>query len=392
MNFKRFLKSKFSVRAVSIVLAATALVTAALPVLAADDYLDAWDSSSNLRIAGSTTLYPIVAASLGVTTVGQVQAVGPFQASAGGSGCIAQLYSGGSGHGAYAVTQGDANLGMCSSNKKSSYPDIRNDVVARDGVCVIIHDDGSLSAIDALTTTVIGDIYEGIYTKWSDINAAWPATDIFPIARIIGSGTRDTIVSKCAMNEAAEEAYLGPLYATAGYTRKDSNAEVVADVNATAVGSIGYIGVGYLGSISGDVRAIPVKANDAAPAVVPTDQNVTRGTYAISRYLYLVANGVTPNLGAYGAAFRDYLYSDAGQNTVKDQGFVMVNPRQDVDASSTVDINDIVSIGLSWNKSTGQQGYVITKDVNRDGSIDINDVVSVGLWWNITYTTPANEW
>ncbi|MBN1368442.1 MAG: hypothetical protein JW967_11010 [Dehalococcoidales bacterium] len=63
-----------------------------------------------------------------------------------------------------------------------------------------------------------------------------------------------------------------------------------------------------------------------------------------------------------------------------DYTFTTISPPWDVNLDRSVDVNDIVAIGLHWQE-TGTSGW-IPEDVNTDGVVDVNDVVLIGLHWN----------
>jgi phosphate transport system substrate-binding protein len=57
---------------------------------------------------------------------------------------------------------------------------------------------------------------------------------------------------------------------------------------------------------------------------MPSDSTVLNGTYRLSRPLYMYTNGDPSGLAK---EFIDYLLSDAGQQIVKDVGFVALNAK-----------------------------------------------------------------
>jgi phosphate transport system substrate-binding protein len=403
MNLK-FLKSKVLLATVGATLAAISISSVCMAAYGGGtDVLDAWNTSpmADLRVAGSTTVWPIVQQALNIPQAGGTSTTSPFQAYANPSGTIfAQVFEGGSGHGRSAVNTNsglagetnnqDANVGMSSSNPNAACV---QDPIARDGVCMIVSDQGGvLDTVPGLTLAQIKGIYEGTITNWSQVGG--PSLAIFPVARIVGSGTRDAIISLAGITDATELTYIASI---SNDPREDATSDAVAAVANHTAGAIGYVGVGYANSQVAPIRVLPISANVSPAAyVAANDQTVTNNTYPMSRFLFLIegATSTATNEGPWASKLVTYLAAtDAGQNIVKNQGFVMLNPRQDVNSDGTVNITDVVKIGLAWNKSSSDTGYVLADDVNRDGKINISDVVSVGLWWNITeLPVPANQW
>lgn len=79
-------------------------------------------------------------------------------------------------------------------------------------------------------------------------------------------------------------------------------------------GSIGYGGIAY----SKGVKALPVKKDAASPAVEPSQENVVKGTYPISRSLFFYTIGEPePRL----RHFIDWARSPEGQKVCADVGY-----------------------------------------------------------------------
>ncbi len=78
--------------------------------------------------------------------------------------------------------------------------------------------------------------------------------------------------------------------------------------------SIGYGGVAY----GKGVRSLRVRKDAASPAVEPTEENVVRGTYPISRSLYFYTVGAPEGAVKH---FIDWARSEAGQKVCVDVGY-----------------------------------------------------------------------
>jgi ABC-type phosphate transport system substrate-binding protein len=92
--------------------------------------------------------------------------------------------------------------------------------------------------------------------------------------------------------------------------------------------SIGYGGIGYVKG----VRTVPVKKDDASPAVQPTLQNVVDGSYPISRYLYFYT--VHEPEGAL-RHFIAWVLREEGQEVCQKVGYYPLPPERRVQVKSS---------------------------------------------------------
>jgi hypothetical protein len=136
--------------------------------------------------------------------------------------------------------------------------------------------------------------------------------------------------------------------------------------------------------------------------VTATQKTITGATYPLTRILYLArakagignstttnnrsatVNGATVYNRDIATDYISFMQSDDGQKLVAGQSFVKLNPDQDVNKDTRVNIGDVVSVGTKWNQ-TGTPGWV-RQDVNADGRVNIGDVVNLGTWWNFSYS------
>ena len=79
-------------------------------------------------------------------------------------------------------------------------------------------------------------------------------------------------------------------------------------------------GIGYGGAAYGaGARHVPIKKDDASPAVEPTEENVIAQKYPIWRYLFVYVNPALDK--GEVAAYMKWIRIDAGQKVVKDVGY-----------------------------------------------------------------------
>lgn len=97
-----------------------------------------------------------------------------------------------------------------------------------------------------------------------------------------------------------------------------SNASIVQEVGQNKW-AVGYVGLGYLVEAGGKVKAIGVKKTSSSPSVMPSEENVKNGTYAVARHLYFYTPGQPSGLAR---KFIDFVLSTEGQKIAQDAGFV----------------------------------------------------------------------
>ena len=167
-------------------------------------------------------------------------------------------------------------------------------VVAMDGIAVIVHPSNQ---VNQLSLSRIKNIYTGKVSNWSQLGGK--NQKIVVVSRDVASGTYECF-SKLALKKqrVRPDALL-----------QVSNAATASIVKRTK-GAIGYVGLGYLSS---EVKALIING------VVPSVETVLKGTYPISRPLFMYTNGKPKGLAK---DFIDFVLSEEGQKIVKEQGFV----------------------------------------------------------------------
>jgi len=88
--------------------------------------------------------------------------------------------------------------------------------------------------------------------------------------------------------------------------------------------SIGYVGLGFL---SGNVEAVHVAEESSGSFYAPTYENVKEGVYPLSRYLYMVTDGI-PESGSLTDRFIDFVKSPEGQRIVEQCGYIAIYPKE----------------------------------------------------------------
>jgi phosphate transport system substrate-binding protein len=252
-------------------------------------------ASSTITVKGSDTLV-ILAQKWAETYMGQKPGV------------KIQVTGGGSGIGMAALQNNSTDL--ANSSRKIRAAEIAECIksfgkrpteykVALDGLSVYVHND---NPIKELTLEQLALIFTGKVRNWKAVGG--PDAPITVYSRENSSGTyeffkdhvlegRDFVASAQTMPGTA-----AVLQAVA----KDKN------------------GVGYGGAAYGaGAKHLAIRKTDSSPAIEPNEETVLKGTYPISRYLYVYVN---PDIDKGNIAqYLTWIRSDAGQKLVKDIGY-----------------------------------------------------------------------
>jgi phosphate transport system substrate-binding protein len=212
----------------------------------------------------------------------------------------------GSGDGAAALIEGRCDIAMMSRFMKEA--EFKSAVekgvlpvahaIAMDGVCVVVHPSNPVSG---LTTDQIRDIYMGKIKNWKEVGGA--DKPIVVISRDTSSGTYETfeglVMKKEKMADSTE--YV------------NSNPQAHSRVKSTE-GAIGYVGLGFLDR---NVKALKVDG------IMPNRSTIAKGTYPVSRPLFLFTNGY-PKLGSLVFRFCTFHLTEEGQEIIEAKGFIPV--------------------------------------------------------------------
>lgn len=419
------------------------------------------NANDGLRIDGSTTVFPIVSAATGTNigsggTAGGPSSNGPFQNS--GHPMQVEVYQGGSSVGKADAQNQVVDLGDASSlsGVGSTYPNLVANKIARDGICAVVNKNG-LSLTD-VTPNQLKQIYNAYYavggmnadgslpsgstiqlndgsngsgittdykkaavtsatsgavqvgstwmlppiTTWNQVNSSLPSVAIKPVARIIGSGTRDASGDLLGLDMTNSEM---ATVAHSGINRIDANADVATYLENNQY-SLGYVGIGYAAEMPTATTTV-LSLN----GIKATPQNVTLSdlaansakAYPLSRYLYILQNNnptdtIVQNNLNNANAFLTYIKSAAGQTIVEQQSFIRLVPLTDVNQDGQINVSDLGKLGQKWTFATtayqtahptGHFAGTLTAgdpaDINGDGVVNVSDLGKLGQWWLIKY-------
>lgn len=186
--------------------------------------------------------------------------------------------------------------------------------VAIDALAVFVHKD---NPIQGLSIEQIDDIFSATYkcggqdvTRWGDLGLTgrWAAKDIQLYGRNSVSGTYGYFKKKALCKGDFK----------ANVNEQPGSASVVQSVSQS-LNAIGYSGIGYK---TAGVKAVAISKKgknyiDASP------ENAAKGTYPLSRYLYVYINKA-PNkdLAPMDREFIRFVLSKQGQKIVEKDGYV----------------------------------------------------------------------
>ena len=206
----------------------------------------------------------------------------------------------GSSGGIKAAASGTCDIGLSSRALKAEEEEqgLTATVLAYDGIAIIVNPENPVEDLDLET---IAKIYTGEITNWSDVGGN--DAEIVLIGREAGSGTRSGFEEIVGVEDLCQ--YRQELTST-------------GDVITTVASNPGAIGYASLASVKDTVKAISVEG------VVPTNDTVKDGTYAVQRPFVLVTKEGEA-LNETAQAFFDYITSADANEILIAAGVVPVN-------------------------------------------------------------------
>ncbi|MBN1323973.1 MAG: phosphate ABC transporter substrate-binding protein [Methanotrichaceae archaeon] len=249
----------------------------------------------DVTVSGSTTVMPLAEASAEeFNRIGNAYHV--------------SVTGGGSGVGITNIAEGRSKIGMASREIKSSERErfqngdkkFEEHLIAYDGICIAVSQLIYDSGVTSLSRDEARAIYNGEITNWMEVGG--PDEEIYVVARELGSGTRDTF-NEMVMGDLKAET---PGIQTVGASNSEIKTAVTSSDHA-----IGYLGYNYVQS--GPIRAL------AYDGVKPTIENITDGSYPLTRKLYFYTFG-KPSPGAQ--AFIDFIRGPKGRAIAEENGYI----------------------------------------------------------------------
>ncbi len=228
-----------------------------------------------------------------------------------------EVSGGGSGTGIAALINGTVDIANCSRKiepeeiekaKLNTGKEPKEYMVGYDALAVYVHKN---NPIEEISIEQLAEIYaeNGKIVKWSQLGVTLPdgaSDEIILVSRQSNSGTYHYF----------REAILGHGKDFRLGTRDLHGSKDVVELVSKTPGAIGYSGMGYA---TPAVKMLKVCKKAGETAYEPTVENTLNFTYPIARPLLMYT------LGEPAAAvqkYLDWIHSTAGQNVVKETGYV----------------------------------------------------------------------
>ncbi|RJX69717.1 phosphate ABC transporter substrate-binding protein [Vibrio sinensis] len=214
----------------------------------------------------------------------------------------------GSSAGVKAAKNGSADLGMSSRNLKESEKEtsLIEEVVARDGIAVVVNPKNTL---DGLTAEQVTAIYKGDITNWKDVGGA--DKPIVTITRDTASGTRGAFEDILSLKQTIAGKKVSAISQRAQVANGNGALKTMVASNPYA---IGYIS---LGTVDASVNALAIDGTEASV------DNVKNGSYKVARPFLVLYKEGKPSTETQ--KFLDWMLTDEAQALVGNKGYISVN-------------------------------------------------------------------
>jgi phosphate transport system substrate-binding protein len=202
-----------------------------------------------------------------------------------------------------------------------------------DMLAVYVHKDNpirelSLQQIDAIFSKTRKGGHEADIVTWGDVGLTgeWANKPISLYGRNSASGTygyfKEHALFKGDYKDSVKE--------------QPGSSSVVQGVASDKYG-MGYSGIGYM---TADVRAVPLKADAASPAIEARPENAYTGEYPLARFLLVYVNYKPGSqLDPLRREFVRFVFSKEGQEAVIKDGYFPVTARIATAALETVGLD-----------------------------------------------------
>ena len=214
----------------------------------------------------------------------------------------------GSSAGVKAAKNGSADLGMSSRNLKATEkePELVEEVIARDGIAVVVN---PKNALKALTSEQVTAIYKGDVTNWKEVGGE--DKPIVAITRDTASGTRGAFEEIMDLKKKVADKEVSAISQRAQVANGNGGLKTMVASNPYA---IGYIS---LGSVDSSVHALAIDGTEATVA------NVKAGSYKVARPFLVLYKKGQPS--AEAQKFLDWMLSADAQKIVTEKGYISIN-------------------------------------------------------------------
>lgn len=223
------------------------------------------------------------------------------------------VQGGGSGTGIAALFNGTVDIGMSSrdlSDKEHEHASsngfqLREYVVARDGIAVVVHPENPLTQ---LSLDQLRRMFTGQIRNWHEVGGV--QHDIFVLARTASSGTSALFRHRVLAGENYGESV----------QQMPTNTAIVAEVTNQPA-AIGYSGLEAVQAAHGRVKVVALQATSNSLPVFPTRAAIRSGSYPLARALHFYTAGEP---SGQVRDFIDFCRGPQGQKLVAKAGFITI--------------------------------------------------------------------
>ncbi len=287
----------------------TTLRAAGLLSVLGGGFAGAAGAAELIQIDGSSTVYPITEA-----------VAEEFQAKSGGDVRVTVGISG-TGGGFKRFCRGETDISDASRPIKKSEMELCAEAgikyfelpVAYDGLTVVVNKENDF--VDYLTVAELKKMWEPAaqekVTNWNQIRSTFPDMPLHLAGPGADSGTFDYFT----------EAVVGESKASRGDYQASEDDNVIVQFVSRDNGALGYFGLAYYEENKDKLKAVPIKADAEAEAIIPSVKTVNNGTYTpLSRPIFIYVKDASVKR----PAVRDFVefYLTEGGELAKEVGYV----------------------------------------------------------------------
>ena len=261
-------------------------------------------SAADLTIAGSSTVFPVVA-----------------EAAKDYAGAKITVGQGGSSDGIKKLAEGSIAIAMSSRALKEpeAAKGLVTTAIGTDGIALVVN---SANPVANLTDDQVREAFSGATTDWSALGG--DAGPVVLVSSHEAHGTTEGFAhyfkmqfkgdaTAKAMTYAPKDGAYGTITAIRTATHQETAAKIATNPKA-----LGFMPIGAIQEIA--KKGTPIKAI-SLNGIVPSAEAVTKGTWPVTRPLLLVTKGAPTDAAK---EFIDFMTSDKGQALVVKHGFVGV--------------------------------------------------------------------
>ena len=262
-----------------------------------------------IQIDGSSTVYPVTEA-----------VAEEFQAKSGGDIRVTVGISG-TGGGFKRFCRGETDIADASRPIKKGEMELCAEAgikyfelpVAYDGLSVVVNKENDF--VDYLTVEELKKMWEPAaqqkVTNWNQIRSTFPDMPLHLAGPGADSGTFDYFT----------EAVVGESKASRGDFQASEDDNVIVQFVSRDKGALGYFGLAYYEENKDKLRAVPIKADAEAEAILPSVKTVNNGTYTpLSRPIFIYVKDASLKRPAVREFVEFYLAE--GAELAKEVGYV----------------------------------------------------------------------